>query len=547
MFDETSKHVWLGFPRKASVWLTSQPGRRIVLAALSLYPLVLVLVSGRQGPGVWSDSVNYAFAAKSLAETGEVLGWSGDHLTLWPPGLPVLLGSLVRLGVSLEAAAVGLNAFCAAASVLLTYLLSLIALRSILLSLVAAAVVSMSASTIRVFTLLASEPLFVVLTLVALVVGTRAVATQRFHLPQSLALSLVVSVATTIRYAGAWLIPFASLAAVFALWREGRGRAVLMALLTSGLSSLGLLAIAWRNVSLGEPPLGERSPSLLSAPSIVTGSAATVGRYVTPFSWTLAAVVVGLLIFCLLGYALVVSFRQRSLAVLNLAIFVALYWMLFTYSQLAASTSPTNARFTSPVFTPMVVLTIYALRDIWSRKLRLLVQCDERRFPRRALVLLPRMLLSLLLIASASEGLHYVAEASTNGIGYNTTDSRMSPLTQSLIRIPAGSTIVATDDAKAAWVSQRRGIERIPRRTGSISDSSFEKTTMDFVDRVNNGSWDYLAFFADADISSLSPAEMVQKGARIHLVANYPDGTLWCFGGPHCFQPPELTNSEPSP
>lgn len=475
---------------------------------------------------MWSDSVNYAFGAKSYASTGEVLGWSDDPLTLWPPGLSVVLGSLIRLGIDLETAAVGLNAICVVASVLLTYRLARISLHSILLGLLAAMLFSVSAATIGIFSWLASEPPFVALTLLTLVIGTQACVTGRLHVSHVVALSLVVSVATTVRYAGAWLIPVAVLAAFLSLWPTDRRRALLMGLLTGALSSAGLVAVATRNLSLGAPPLGERFPSPFPAPSIFVGSAATVGRYVVPSGWTLAAVATGLVIAGLLVYALVVSCRRRCSAVMVIAFFVALYWALLTYSQLTTSTSPSSARFSAPVFSSMLILSIYAVRDIRSRILDSKGSADVAPFRRTVVATAIGSVVCFTVVVSAVQGIGYVEQARSKGLGYNSLKSRMSPLAASLSTIPEGKTVAATDDAKAAWVSQRRGIVRIPRQDGASADA-FEDRTRTFVEEVNQGEWTHLAFFTDTDFSSLGPEELMRLGARLQLVATFDDGSLW--------------------
>ncbi len=155
------------------------PTRIAFLTFLSLYPAVMVLLATRRGPGISPDSVVYVSAARNFAHRGEMVDFLGLPLTLWPPGLPWLLGVFERAEIDSQTAAVGINVMSASLTVLLTYALANAVLDSPALALLAATVVSTSASTVRVYAMLWTEPLFTVLTLSALLLLTSAVRRNR--------------------------------------------------------------------------------------------------------------------------------------------------------------------------------------------------------------------------------------------------------------------------------------------------------------------------------------------------------------------------------
>ncbi len=493
----------------------------ITLSVLIAYPTVLVLWAGRQGPGMWSDSVNYAFGARSFALVGEVNGWAGGPLTLWPPGLSMLLGSMVRLGIDLEVAAVGVNAVCVASMVYLTFLLARSVLDSSELGLLAAGLVGVSASTLRVFAWLASECPFIVLTLIVLLLCVEAVRSGKFGWPRVIALGALVSVATIVRLAGLWLIPVALLSAVMALHRSGWRRTLVTAGATTVTCTIGLATVALRNASVGAPPLGVREAATSGALSLVTGTVATLGRYVVPFNWTVPAVAVGVALLLLLTYSLESARRRAENGALLVGFFTALYLALLTYSQVAASVSPTNARLAAPAFAPLVIATIFAVRDVHRR---------VRGRSKVAVGFVPAgsALIAIMCIAvSLVEGLAYAHSAASQGLGYNSVASRSSPLALSLRDLPHEANIAATDDAKAAWVSGRIIAMRLPRlESAGVLEQSDESVEW-AVKRVNDGSVGYIAFFDDPGIHSISPQALLAAGATIQQTSVFEDGSLW--------------------
>lgn len=498
----------------------------VTLSVLTAYPATLVLWAGRQGPGMWSDSVNYAFGARSFALVGEVNGWWGGPLTLWPPGLPMLLGSLVRLGFDLEVAAVCVNALCVASMVVLTFGLARAVLGSSTLGLLAAGLVGISSSTLRVYAWLASECPFVVLTLLVLLLCVESVRVGTWGWERVVWIGALVSVATIFRIAGLWLLPLAVLVAAMVTHRTGWRRALTLSAATAVLGTVGLVLVALRNVSVGAPPLGVRVPSPLSAPSLVTGTVATLGRYVVPFDWTVSAVVVGLGVAGLLAGSLILAWRGAQLLVLLVGSFAALYLVLLTYSQIATSVSPTNARLAAPAFSPLVIAVIYAAREL-ARRMR------PRTAAARAVRAVSGLMVMSAIAVSLVEGPAYAHSAASQGLGYNSIDSRSSQLALALRDLPSEAAIAATDDAKAAWVTGRLIPMRLPMLERGGQLGSIDQSITSVIRHVNDGTIEYLAFFNDPGTNSSATLHaLVAAGVRIRQHSRFEDGSLWIVEAP---------------
>lgn len=93
-------------------------------------------------------------------------------MTIFPPGLPFLLGAGVILGIDVMQTATGLNVLCAALLVLLTYWLAERLLRSRVVAVAATVLVAISHGVITVFGMLWTEPLFTVIAMLVLVIIT---------------------------------------------------------------------------------------------------------------------------------------------------------------------------------------------------------------------------------------------------------------------------------------------------------------------------------------------------------------------------------------
>jgi len=84
----------------------------------------MIAIATANGPGISVDSVSYAAAATSFADTGRFVTYDGTDLTLFPPGLPAFLGVLIATGLSLSTAAVLVNVVAVCVTVAASYFLA---------------------------------------------------------------------------------------------------------------------------------------------------------------------------------------------------------------------------------------------------------------------------------------------------------------------------------------------------------------------------------------------------------------------------------------
>lgn len=485
----------------------------------------IVFVASRQGPGMSSDSVFYASAARAFAATGELVTYSGAPLAAWPPGFPLTLGWAIRLGLDLESFATALNLACVALVVLLTYQLAVVTLKSSGLALLSALLVSAAASTVRVFSMLWTEPVFAVLVLVTLVVLAHAAGEMETNWYWLLIVAVAVTVATLFRFAGFALIPVVALGVALAFRRRGWIRAVSIGFAAAVAASVGMLLVLYRNLLLGGSLLGTRAPNPHSARQILWASFADLSQYLLPVK-TAWATEVGILIAVLLLFAVWRIVRARNLGLLVVAAFVVIYWPFLWYSAFSAGIDLPNERLTSPIHGPMVAMAVFAIRELWARLPLAQPPVTVKHHAARALVFLGVSVLGASVILSLMVGWKYALSAAQRGIGHNSIASLESPLARAIRDLPAVAGVAANDANQAYWATGRTPMLQTPR-IGYVYEALGYESMEKFIDRTRDGSVTHLAFF-DANIRGVSePDELVAAGVKIELIADYSDGSLW--------------------
>lgn len=500
--------------------------RGVLLSVVCAVPVVLVLLADRRGPGISPDSVTYASAARSLATAGHLTIYSGQPLTSFPPGLPVLLGLVAKVGLDIQVAAVVLNLFSLIAVVVATYLLTVEALGSFVLGLLAAAVVALSASTVDVFAMLWTEPSFTALALFVLWGLARSIHRRRLTAGVLAAVALGTSVAIAVRYVGVVLIPVVMLGAYLSERPNGRRRAQIRALIAGLAASLGFVVIAGRNLLLGVGPLGDRNPSTQSILHVGHETLRTLGAYMLPNRLHGLATIFGLGLVLVLCYGTVQVIRNRDLTMVLITTFIAVYWLVLWYSELTTLTDGVNDRLVAPIFGPMVILGMYAVRDFAGaasgERSPKAVQARPRLLS-QATSLIILLALALLLVVEPLKAAKAAWAEGRGGIGYNSQAAQANTLTQALAALPKNAGVAATDPWSAYWVAQRDMALPIPSRYDYLPPAESLKALRVAAAR---GSVAYLAYFKNA-IPAMQPSDLAKAGIFSELVASYPDGMLY--------------------
>lgn len=435
----------------------SQPPTIWPVVGLAVLAALVSMWATSQGPGISVDSVYYASAGHSWALTGRLTQFDGSPMTMWPPGLPLVLGVVERVGVDPQLWTRASNAVLVAFCVILTYVLSRMVMASVRASILAALIVASSAGTTRVFSMLWSEPLFTALALMALVLLTRSVRTGTTTLARAVGVATLTSLATTIRFNGVALIATAMVVAALT-GPPSRGGRLLRSVALGLACSSGLIVVAGRNLMLGSGPLGDRTGGGASLLRVLAQGVRALGRYVIPLETkTLVVnaltVCLGLVLVVLVAFGLWHVIRSRMRVALPVGVFTVVWWLVLVYGGTMTTLNSLDDRLTAPVFTSTLLVLMLGVR-------RLRARLSRNTLATRGLGIVVGLLAVTAVVAGVLASVNYAVGASREGIGFNSVASTRSALAEAVAELPDDSSIASNDVFRAAWLSRQVGIRQ---------------------------------------------------------------------------------------
>lgn len=343
----------------------SAVGRRLsrtwVALAAAAFGALTSWLALRGGPGISADSVAYTGTARVLAETGE---WAFSPL--WPPGYPFVL-ALVGTGPGL----VALNVAAAAAHLALVHALSRAVLGGPVASAVATGLVATSLSVPLLFSMMWSEPLFVLCVDAVLLALARL---QRDGWDPRWVTVLVAGAngAALLRYSSVALILCVGL--VLVAGGAGRGTSSrIRAVLATLACAASVLAVAGANLVRGWGALGPRLESRFEPVEVIQQLASAASLHLS-FGLSRSSLV-GLVVLVAAGALLVAWSRAGGTALLRHPAAVVGTWTIVYLGFLVLSAVRTNIdplgfRLLAPVAPAVVIVLVRAVGDLFRPRAR---------------------------------------------------------------------------------------------------------------------------------------------------------------------------------
>jgi len=343
-----------------------------------------------------------------------------------------------------------------------------------------------------------------------------------------MSVAATITAAVTVRYIGFTLIPMAALAAFLASRNRGTRQSAKWVVITGAASSAGLALVSLRNARLGPAPLGERSPSELTAPRVLTDTLQVFGSYILPpqsgnaVRITFGAIVIGLIVLSPVG-----AWRRRSAAGGFLFVFVCGYLATLIYGEFATVIQRLSERLLSPVFPPIVILAIMGLAWLCGFSWRSLEQAGNglQDYLAKPLTL---SLLIFALIVSAWSSISFAHRSGQDGIGYNSIASRTSPTAQAVLALPPTEGIAGMNGPLVYMATRRRPITLIPWTNRFSKPETVAPKIQTLKARVESGHVRYLVYFtSDSQNHVVTAKQLKASGLRLRRIAKYPDGSIW--------------------
>jgi hypothetical protein len=446
----TTPPAWLIFPRH-------QLAIRSVLVALTICPAVLLTLLNLHGPGFTSDSVNYASAARNFARSNNLNTYDGLPMVAFPPGMPLLLGFLMKAGVSLAHAATALNTVAFAILVVASFALMYTLFGVPWVALGATAALTMNSPMFLVYTRLWTEPIFVAVIAVLLAVLVSNIKKRTFSLGSLMVVLLCVYVACAWRYTGVTLLPIIAIGYYLATSHDGRGRAAMRSAGVMCAGSIVTVLVVARNLVLGSGPFG---PTLHSTMTVVQSGSQTIRMFgtemltggITPpnmyvtLTKSMIPDVIGGAIVVLVLVGAVRALLRRDRAVLLMSFFALVYWAMIVRAQTTNTLFFMNFRMIVATTPVLVLLAVYALlpskRYRWFRYASLLGSIG----------------LVVLLVSSSL----WLSQAAAQVPSAGNTGAALSQLDQAALRLPDYAGVVTTDAQSLYLATEHQPVLEVP-------------------------------------------------------------------------------------
>lgn len=501
---------------------------RVYLALLGLACAVFMILITPHGAGVSPDSVAYIGGARNIL-LGNGFYLDGSPITHFPPLYSIVLAGAGVLDNNLVETARLLNAFLFGANaVLLALSVYLSAGRRLLTATCAALVFFSSASLIAVHAEAWSEPLFLSLTLLGILLLCQYIHEPR--LPLLIGSSLSLGFAALTRYIGIAFLPGA-LVMVLVGTGDGRARKRLLSVLLWISLAIGPLALfAARNAILAGSATDR---SLVVHPASALGYAANVIQDVFAFIAPISlAAGVRPLLFGLIGLFLVSQYfaiwrahggnlSWRSIDVVmsvSCAMFCICYLAgLFTSISYFDAGTPVDARLLSPVF---VALIPGGFAAVWTVSATL---------KRRVVWWSFLWCIVLLLLMRVPGAARTAIDTWANGDGYTSREWRVSRTLAFVRSLPGGVKVYSNGrDVVSFWTD--RQTDSVPARTSSSTrqeNPDFDRQMGTMCSDVKHGRALLVYFNAITWRWYLPTEDEVESRCKLPVFERFVDGTVY--------------------
>lgn len=521
----------------------------LVLAAFAGAAHVWIRASSRGGP--WfereSDSLTYLSIADSLATGDGIQTFSGHSFALWTPFYPILLAFISFFGIDSVDAGLLVNAVAFGLIILLTgiWLDKHIESRFIVMGATVTIMTSYTITWLSATTL--SEPLFVVLSLLALV---RLGYFTESELPSRSALiwsAVLAASATVTRYIGVTIIMTAVLL-ILLRWRRPILKRIKYAIVYCIISIAPLMVWMIRNWVAIRHPVGNRNISELRTITFVdmlnqTGDIICLWVFSREPPRLLAIlfwVVIGLIAITALGLLYIflttrvsdneyladkrnAELQSSNYLRIPFAFFITVYLVVLIGIVPFTADSDIKDRFLAPIFVPIVVVLSFGLYQLYRN--RIWSKLPSMKWPFTLLVFIGWLGSTIL---TARTNLHETAERLELPYASYNEYTRTTEIIDFLIDSPINGRIY-TNNTRVLYSMAVMYDVAILRQMNFIHDSSESKSCSSWIQEIaESDEQSFLVYFFEEDASGYcNPVELELPSTYLELVAETSDGVVY--------------------
>lgn len=491
---------------------------------MAAVPFVATLIATSQGPGLSPDSITYLSSGINLAEGQGLHTLTGEALTLFPPGLPLIVaaGELAGLGVDWTVRLT--NALAFGCIVLLASALLNRHVADKRLAAGATAFTAVSVALLGVARMAWTETLFIVVVLVFLHSLERSLDSPH-HWGWLAACVAATWGGFLLRYSGICLAAVGGVTLLVGVWRSQPRVALRNALAFGTLAVSGPALVMLHNRSTDGTLMGPRFPSSDTPIEVAERVVRTLGEWAIPLPLPEPArAIIGVtLIAGVVATFVATSGQERrghddhaTSPLLPTVTFIVGYAVCLVLAQLTTAIDGINSRLMSPLFVPVVLVVAVAL-DRFGPTL----PSRRRRIGAPALIAILCLQGAVFSIAAVESG--------RNGEGYARALVQTSELAAAVGDLPQSVTVYSNEHY-ALWAATGRQPVSPSARVRSVRGTN-EVVAVPESFRIDAECGNaYLAWFDALPRYDLSPPEDLVRVVDLVPVSRHRDGTLYRLG-----------------
>ncbi len=500
--------------------------RKLLLALLALIGVTLVFFSTRDyGAGLTPDSVGYISTARNIIAGNGVTSYSGAHLVVQPPLYPALL--------ALVGGIFGTDPFQIVAVVnsilfgLIIYFGGLLTFRALsafpVLALIVIVAVLTSIPLFSVSVMAWSEPLFILLALVGILMANSYIEKQ--DIASLLFLSIAVALSSLTRYVGIALILWGVLIVIF-FHRGSVKNRIFHAALFGLIPVLAIGIWLLRNYAITGEPFGPRAASTFSL------SQNLMFMFDRVTTWYIPGII-GDHRATLLLFGVAVGFlaglspedsrkRMRGLLRQNspLVLFIIVYLTFLIISSTTTAYDSIGNRLLSPIYVPLTLFMFILIEAI--------TEPYRRRFSKRIVnfILVPGLAIWLLFPLNATlMRANYVTHF---GQGFSSKAWRESETIQYIRQHKT------TDSTCTMFTNAAAAVYILTNVEAAMSPAETSYNSLEAPKDISRlqGVWPAekkacLVWFDKVTQENLFTIDELRRVARITRMARFTDGTIY--------------------
>jgi hypothetical protein len=509
-------------------------GGKVCLGLAAAVAFFAVVISTRNGITVSADSVAYLTSARSFA-AGEGLSYSvggvdPQPLTHFPPALPVVLGALKFVGLDVLRAAQLLNALCFGATVAVAGLLIYRQTEDTWLSVAGSAAVVGALPMLTVHTALWTEPMFILLTLLGILLLELYLAGGNWAM--LMASASAMALATLTRWTG---VPFiaAGVVAVFLLRPGGVGQRFTRGGLYGAIGCIPGALWMLRSMLVGGSAANRSFAFHPVTMYQIREGVWTVCGWLFPdvvFEFVRMRYILLATVAAMAGAAYILWRRwkgegmppvgrlaDRTPIVHALAVAAYVPFLILSLSAFDAST-PLDDRILSPLFVPLLVIVLWGFTVVLSA-------AGERTWRTRVLAAMGGLLLVLFIPRGVAWGVDHGRDSN----GYLSKEWTESE-TLRQVRARPDARPVYSNDPRPIYLHLRRQAETVPARYSATARIPNEQFDQELRRMANHLTPEGLVVYFDRSsqtFPSLPPEDYLAERLRLKLVVDCADGAIY--------------------